>query len=217
MARTLVGATIIAAAAVTGDGCAHHGPPAPATVTAGEAPPAAADLPLPDRIPGDLTLRQKLTAQSAHGGGSFETILQKRAGVLRVVGLTPFGTRAFLLEQRDHQVDFTSYIPRELPFSPTFMLLEIHRVFDTWLDGPPPADGERTGTVGGERINERWQAGQLRQRTFVRAHPPAPGAAPGTVTITYQGQIQRDVAADIFVANSRYGYQLSIHSLPAGN
>ncbi|HEX3694687.1 MAG TPA: DUF3261 domain-containing protein [Polyangia bacterium] len=210
MARALrIGALIVVAAAASG--CAHHRPPPP--LTTGEPPPTAADLPLPDRIPGDLTLRQKLTAQSAKGGGSFETILQKRPDLLRVLGLTPFGTRAFLLEQRGHQVTFTSYIPRELPFPPTFMLLDIHRVFDVWLDGPPPTDGDRSGTVGAEQISERWQGGRLVQRTFNRtlARPPA------AVTITYTGQISPGVAADIVVANDRYGYRLSIHSVPAGN
>ena len=88
-------------------------------------------------------------------------------------------------------------------------------MFATWLEGPPPADGERSGTVGGEQITERWQGGQLRQRTFVRT--PAPGVSPGTVTVTYHGQVQPGVAADIVVANSRFGYQLSIDSLPVGN
>ncbi|HVR62831.1 MAG TPA: DUF3261 domain-containing protein [Polyangia bacterium] len=189
-------------------GCAHRPPPpAPSALPA----PAAAELPPPDRIPGDLTLRQKLTATSAHGGGSFETILQKRPGMLRVLGLTPFGTRAFLLEQRADKVDFTRYIPHELPFPPTFMLLDIHRVFDRWLDAPPPTDGERSGIVAGQRISERWQSGRLRQRVF----SSTPGASPGAVTITYDGEIAPGVAADVVLANDRFGYRLQIHNLPA--
>lgn len=198
----LMAATMFAA-------CAHH-PPPPAE--SGPPPPTAAELPPPDRIPADLTLRQKLTASSAHGGGSFETILQKRPGVLRVLGLTPFGSRAFLLEQHADKVDFTKYIPHDLPFAPTFMLLDIHRVFDRWLDGPPPADGERSGTTAtGEPITERFQGGRLRQRVF----SAAPGTPPGTITVTYDGEISPGVAADIVLANDRFGYRLQIHNLPA--
>jgi hypothetical protein len=212
-----IGALIVAGA--TAIGCARHPPPPP--LTAGEPPPTAADLPLPDRIPGDLTLRQKLTAQSTQGGGTFETILQKRPDLLRVLGLTPFGTRAFLLEQRGHQVTFTSYIPRDLPFPPTFMLLDIHRVFDVWLAGPPPTDGDRSGTVGDEQISERWQAGRLVQRIFNRSRNLTPAQPASTVTITYTGQVQPNaspgVAADIVLANDHFGYRLSIHNVPAGN
>jgi hypothetical protein len=201
-ARLLVTAALVV-------GCGHRAGPAAASAAAPEPAPAAADLPPPDRIPGELTLRQKLAAKSAHGGGSFETILQKRPGVLRVVGLTPFGTRAFLLEQRGSTVEFTSYVPRELPFAPTFMLLDIHRVFDTWLDGPPPADGQRGATVGDEQITERWQGGRLQQRTFVRTT----GSPPGAITITCKGQALPGVAAEIVIDNVRHGYQLAIQNL----
>ena len=60
-----------------------------------------------------------------------------------------------------------------LPFPPTFMLLDIHRVLGTWL-GPPPPSGERSGQVGDEAIHERWQDGKLIERTFVeREEQPA--------------------------------------------
>ncbi|MEA2700572.1 MAG: hypothetical protein QOI66_4843, partial [Myxococcales bacterium] len=209
MTTILVRAARLFIAAALVVGCAHRAPPASGNAAAPEPAPAAADLPAPDRIPGELTLRQKLAAKSAHGGGSFETILQKRPGVLRVVGLTPFGTRAFLLEQRGPTVEFTSYVPRELPFAPTFMLLDIHRVFDTWLGAPPPADGQRSATVGDEQITERWQGGHLQQRTFVRTT----GLAPGAITITYKGEALPGVAAEILLDNARHGYQLAIQNL----
>ena len=206
-ARALSSALLLALTLATA--CAHRPPPPAGPIPA----PTAAELPPPDRIAGDLTLRQKLTATSAHGGGSFETILQKRPGLVRVLGLTPFGSRAFLLEQRADKVDFTSYIPHELPFPPTFMLLDIHRVFDRWLDAPPPTDGERSAAAaGGQRISERWRAGRLRQRTF----SPAPGAPRGAITITYDGEIAPGVAADVELTNDRFGYRLRIHNLPAG-
>ena len=164
MTTILVRAVLLSVVATLVTGCAHRAPPPAA---APEPAPAAADLPPPDRIPGQLTLRQKLAAKSAHGGGSFETILQKRPGVLRVVGLTPFGTRAFLLEQRGPTVDFTSYVPRELPFAPTFMLLDIHRVFDSWrgcraANGPSPTMSRtsRTRWAWCARGNARIRSGK---------------------------------------------------------
>ena len=109
-----------------------------APAAARPAPPSPADIPPADAIPGVFAVRQKLTAQSRQGGGSFEAVLQKQPGKLTLLGLTPFGSRAFLLEQTGADVKFTSYLPRELPFPPTFMLLDVHRVFGQWL-GPPVA------------------------------------------------------------------------------
>ena len=139
--------------------CAHKPPPPQV------APPTAAELPPPDAIPGEFAVRQKLTASSPKGGGSFEAVLQKMPGTLTLVGLTPYGSRAFLLRQTKGDVQFTKYVPRDLPFPPTFMLLDIHRVLGTWL-GPPLPSGERGGQVGDESIRERWQNGNLIERTF---------------------------------------------------
>src|SRR6185312_13998901 len=70
--------------------CAHKPPPQPPAV-----PPTAAELPPPDSIPGEFAVRQKLNATSAKGGGSFEAVLQKTPGTLTLLGLTPYGSRAF--------------------------------------------------------------------------------------------------------------------------
>ena len=100
-------------------------------------------------------------------------MLQKQPGTLTLVGLTPYGSRAFLLQQTKGDVQFTKYIPRDLPFAPTFMLLDIHRVLATWI-GPPLVTGERSGQVGDETIHERWQDGKLIERTFTeRQEQPA--------------------------------------------
>ena len=190
--------------------CAHHEPPSPR----GPAPPTAAELPPPDAIPGTFTLRQKLTATSAKGGGSFEAVLQKQPGTLTLVGLTPYGSRAFLLVQTKGDVQFTKYIPRELPFAPTFLLLDIHRVLATWLVGAPPVTGERSGQVGDETIRERWQDGKLLERTFTSAK-----AQPsGTITITYTGHETSSnassIATHITLRNARLDYQVVIETVP---
>ena len=152
------------AALLAAAGCIHHAaPPERAGLT--PAPPTAAELPPPDAIPGTFTLRQKLTATSPKGGGSFEAVLQKTPGTLTLVGLTPYGSRAFLLQQTKGDVQFTKYIPRELPFPPTFMLLDIHRVLDQ-LARPAPARRRALGP-GRRRDHPRALAGRQAGRTHV--------------------------------------------------
>jgi hypothetical protein len=188
--------------------CAHRAPP-PAALPA----PTAKDLPRPDAIPGTFTVRQKLTARSARGGGAFEAVLQKKPGELLLVGLTPYGSRAFVLRQTDAAVQFTSYIPRELPFPPTFILLDVHRVLDVWL-GPGLASGARSGTVGDQRVDERWRDGKLVERRFTRLTAVA-SAPHGDLTITYSGDGPAGLAALVTLENQRFGYTLTVASFPA--
>jgi hypothetical protein len=191
-------------------GACSHG--RPQNVGPGPRPPEAKDLPPPDAISGTFTVRQKLTARSAHGGGSFEAVLQKRPGELLLVGLTPYGSRAFVLRQTAGDVQFTSYLPRDLPFPPAYMLLDIHRVLDAW-PGPGPAAGERAMVVAGERIVERWRDGRLVERTFTRVAPVPPGERPGEIEISYQGVGPAGLAAVVELENRRFGYSLTIESV----
>ena len=197
-----------AVVALLAAGCAHRetAPPRPPVT-----PPTAAELPPPDAIPGTFSVRQKLTATSPKGGGSFEAVLQKQPGTLTLVGLTPYGSRAFLLVQTKGDVQFTKYIPRELPFAPTFLLLDIHRVLATWI-GPPLATGERTAQVGAETIHERWQDGRLMERTFTSTSTTANPA--GTITVTYTGYAASNIATHITLRNARLDYQVVIETVP---
>ena len=206
LAYRFVPVTLAALLAIAG--CAHQpAPPAPASMPA----PTAAELPPPDAIPGTFSLRQRLTASSAKGGGSFEAVLQKQLGKLTLVGLTPYGARAFLLEQTKGDVQFTKYVPRDLPFPPTFMLLDIHRVLASWLGPPLAAGGERSGQVGDETIRERWQHGKLMERTFTSAK----SNPPGVITISYTGHGAGDnIATHITLQNARLDYRIVIETVP---
>jgi hypothetical protein len=188
--------------------CAHQTPPAAATAPI--PPPAAAELPRPEAIPGEFTVRQKLVAKSAHGGGSFEAVLQKKGGTLTMIGLTPYGGRAFVLQQTGGDVQFTKYIPQELPFAPTFILLDVHRVWDAWL-GAPLATGDRLGVVAGEKISERWRDGRLVERRFVRAE----AGQPGEIVVSYGAPGPGGLAAHVTLENGRFGYRLDVDTLPS--
>jgi len=203
---------LVLLAALVAAGCGHRAPPPTAPLPA----PAEKDLPRPDAIPGTFAVRQKLTARSAHGGGGFEAVLQKKPGELVLVGLTPFGSRAFLLRQTNAGVELTKYVSRELPFAPTFILLDVHRVLDAWLGPPPSGDAERTGEVTGERLRERWRAGRLVERVFSRVPGAAPGEPPGDVTVTYEGAGPAGLAARVTLRNARFGYELTIDSVALG-
>ena len=135
-------------------------------------------------------------------------MLQKEPGKLTLLGLTPFGSRAFLLEQTGSDVKFTSYLPRELPFPPTFMLLDVHRVFGQWL-GPPRTGGRARCRRARRFVRERWRRSFLLERTF----SPAAGGPP-TTTITYKGPGRSGLAAHVGLTNLRFGYTLTIETLP---
>ena len=195
-----------------GAGCAHQ-PPPPVM-----APPFAVDMPPADALPGTFTVRQKLKATSEKGGGSFEAVLQKKPGKLTLLGITPYGSRAFLLEQTGGEIQFQSFIPRDLPFPPTFVLLDIHRVLDTWLGPPPPGgEGQRADVRRGERVAERWHAGHLVERTFTRVAPdPNAGpAASGVITATYEGDGPSGLPAHVKLVNPRLGYEIAIDTVAA--
>ena len=139
--------------------------------------------------------------------------MQKQPGTLTLVGLTPYGSRAFLLQQTKGDVSFTKYIPRELPFAPTFLLLDIHRALATWI-GPPLLTGDRSGQVGDETVHERWQDGKLIERTFTSAK----AQPPGTITITYAGynasNAASNIATHITLRNARLDYRVDIETVP---
>ena len=101
--------------------------------------------------------------------------------------------------------------PLELPFAPTFLLLDIHRVLATWI-GPPLATGERTAQVGAETIHERWQDGRLMERTFTSTSTTANPA--GTITVTYTGYAASNIATHITLRNARLDYQVVIETVP---
>ena len=120
-------------------------------------------------LPDGMFLRQRIDARFGERTMSFSAVLQVDGGVLSLLALTPYGTRAFLIEQVGQSLRFTRYVDRELPFPPRFILLDVHRALFTGMGHAAPAgDGERSFERDGERITERWRAGKLIERRFER-------------------------------------------------
>lgn len=135
----------------------------------------------------ELTIDQEVTAEHAGGSERFRAVLEIRGDRLVMVGLGPHGGRAFVLTQDGESVRFASQMPRELPFPPEFMLMDVHRA---WLmgipreGGAPLPDGEHDAFIEGENVHEVWSGGRLVSRSF---HILASNLAYWSVRITYEG------------------------------
>ncbi len=161
-------------------------------------------------IAGEFMMRQRVEAHYPGRTMGFDAVLQRRDGELTLLGLTPFGTRAFVLTQRGRALDFSTALPLELPFPPRYMLMDIHRVFFITLGPAPAQDGERVETRDGEEIRETWRGGRLLRRSYRRLD----GQPPGLIEVDYgEGMINRSPPRVIRFTNGWYGYRLEITTL----
>jgi hypothetical protein len=164
-------------------------------------------------LPDGLFVRQRIAAKYGKRDLSFSAVLQTDQGTLSLLALTPYGSRAFSVEQRGQRVSFQRFVDQELPFPPRFILLDVHRTLFIGLPGAPLADGVHEGERSGERIVERWQNARLLERTFTRLD----GRPKGAVRIAYQGGMSAgEIPARIDLDNGWFGYRLAIHTLRDG-
>jgi hypothetical protein len=185
-----------------GCGCGAVRPTPPA-----RAPEYPGALTPPSLHAGDFLRRQQVLARYAGRTSSFSAVLQKQADTLTLIGLTPFGSKAFVIQQVGVTVTFTSYLPGELPFPPRYVLFDIHRVYFGGLGGASLPDGEHFAERDGERIREVWKEGRLFERAFTRLAADPPGA----MVIAYEGGMAPGVSpARIEIENGWVGYHLSI-------
>lgn len=213
---------------VTLAGC-HHGETGtePASDTA-----VAIDSPEPEPNPGypgelistadmgrNFLARQKLRGTFGEQEFAFEAVIQLHGGKLTVLGLTPFGTKAFVLTQTGTDVEFQSLIDREIPFPPEYMLQDIHRAWLwharlPWGDAPPTLASATDLTapsieIAGERVTEQWSENGLVRRTFVRLD----GQPPGEIRIDYIGGHRTGrPAKQVVLENGWFGYRLEIQT-----
>lgn len=161
-------------------------------------------------IRGEFMMRQRVAAHYPGRELSFDAVLQKQGDTLTLVGITPFGSRAFVMQQRGTEVTFTSSLPMELPFPPRYMLQDIHRTFFVSLGRPPAPTGERVEARDGEEVRETWRDGRLIARTYRRLD----GAPAGLIEVDYgEGMIGRAPPRVIRFRNGWYGYALTITTL----
>ena len=160
------------------------------------------------QIESNFMLRQKLLGsfrgQDFHG----EVIIQKLAGELTIIALTPFGSKAFAIKQTSERIDSVSFIPQQLVFPPELMVLDIHR---SLFIGSNKSDKPQNGVINfvykGVGIRETWNKGQLKQRLFFAKNKPK------TVefTINYgEGMHDFIPPAEIELFDHRIGYRIRV-------
>jgi len=160
-------------------------------------------------LAGDFLWRQQMTAQFRGRGQELEAVLQKKGDTLTLLGLTPIGTKAFVLTQTGTDITFESFIDRELPFPPRFMLIDVQRSYYP-IGAQPAGDSTVTTLVDGERVDEVWEGGILRRRTFTRID----GKPEGTLTIDYRAW-EIGTPVDLVIDNPWFGYTMEIRTTSA--
>lgn len=161
-------------------------------------------------LPVDFITRQRVEVRSRTHTNRFDAVLQRRGDTLTLIALTPFGARAFVIEQHGSTVTFTPFVTRELPFPPRFILLDVHRAFFISLSAPHPTDGVQRSTLHNEALTETYRSGLLTSRTFTRLdnHPA------GTITVTYAPPTPPPRPAPrITLENPWFGYTLTVDTL----
>lgn len=161
-------------------------------------------------LPDGLFYRQRIEARFGERELSFSAVLQVGDGALTLLALTPYGSRAFLIEQRGTQVSFTAFVDEPLPFPPRYIVLDVHRTFFLGACDAPCSDGVHEIERDGEQIVERWRGGKLFERSFRRLA----GQPPGQIAIHYEGGLSSDAPPPpIVLDNEWFGYQLRIVTL----
>ena len=160
----------------------------------------------------DFLARQSLVGhygpREVHG----EVVVQKRAATLTLIGMSAFGSKAFVIQQDADGVRSQEILPGSLPFPAEFMLLDVHRALFMGLsegtEGTP--DGTRKGRREGEAITETWQGGKLLRRSFRRLDR----RPRGTITVEYVGGMSGSrPPAKILLDNRWFGYTVEISTV----
>jgi hypothetical protein len=205
----------LALVAAVGVGCPRNSPEPqdPDTGPASTAPRTYPGMLIdPATVPRQFLMRQRIRADYGDREIAFESVVQKKGEVLTVIGMTPFGTRAFSLVQTGTEVEFTAHVDRELPFPPEYILQDIHRAFlwDVRLPNPPQEGAQETETEG-ERVRQSWEAGRLRARSFERID----GRPEGLIRVEYgeAGMSEMVPTREVVLVNGWFGYRLEIETV----
>ena len=138
---------------------------------------------------------------------TLDCVVQLVEGTLTIVGLTPFGTRAFVIEQRGTAVRFEKFVDRDIPFDPANVLYDLHRVFFRGLKGPL-SDGTHEGQDAGDLVRELWRDGHIVERRFESLEGPVSNL----VLVAFEGAPAPIVAPRVRLTNVAFGYTLEIEN-----
>lgn len=154
----------------------------------------------------DFVLQQKMTAHFKGRVVSFTAVLQKQADRLTILGLTPMGTRAFLLEKTDQVLNFKNFIHQKLPFPPEFMLLDIQSIFSI---GEAQTDGVHQYKIDATEFLDHWTAGKLLRREIRFQYQ---GREAINIIDYQEGYRQNEPPPHIVLKNGPFNYKLEIEN-----
>jgi hypothetical protein len=153
--------------------------------------------------------QQRVSATHGTKHGSFDAVVQKKQRELLVLGLTPMNTRGFSLRQQGSDIEYTQFVPFELPFAPASVLYDIHRAFFYNLLEAFPNSGTRHSTFEGEQLTDEFSEGRLIARRFANV-----SGSTQDLTIAYSPVgYARGVPPEITTIDNRaYGYRLVVET-----
>lgn len=159
----------------------------------------------PSTVELDFMVRQRVEGSYGEREVAFEAVVQKQGSTLMVLTLTPYGSRAFLVEQEGQEVRVEKFIPRDLPFDPRFILLDVQRVFLKGLPAAQRDDGWHRKRIDDEIVRERWENGRLHERTYARRDRQPKGE----IVVRYHGGwVPGQRPPSIELVNGWFGYRL---------
>jgi hypothetical protein len=128
--------------------------------------------------PRTLHVRVQLTHAGAYR--RHEAVVQVEAERIRVVGLTPMGTRAFGIEHAGERIEIENRVGGFMGQRPRLVYDAIARAFLA----PPAADATPTPLPhGGERMGETSRHGEVAERRYL----PLEGAGGAAIVVYEQG------------------------------
>ena len=185
------------------------GAPARSRRTEARPHPPSSLLPV-EAYAGEFEWRQRITASWGEKSSSFDAVLQKTKGELKLIGLGPMQSVVFEVRYTGRRVTLDNRSGRAFPFPPKFIVADIQRAFYPWL-GPLPSCAicERSAQVLGWRVAERIASGQVRERRF---HAPASRSDEDVVILYRYRSAASRVPSRAALKNPRYGYHLIIEN-----
>jgi hypothetical protein len=154
-----------------------------------------------------FTVVQRVRGKQGTADVAFECVVQLSQHKLTVTGMTPYSTRAFVVEQDGVAVQSRGFTLRDVPFEPVQVLYDIHRVFFRGLSAPQ-TDGTHELLDHGEVVRELWQDGHVVQRSF-----HALDTFSRLLMLEFEGAPAPVIAPRVRLTNLHYGYSLEIENV----